>query len=75
MKLSHTNVGYEERATGRDDCMNCRSYLYPDNCRKVVAPIDPKGWCRVGTSKHDGSRYDTRGPAIERRAGIPDAGH
>ena len=74
MKFSHANVAYEEKARGRDNCMNCKSYYYPDNCRKVVAPISPGGWCRVGTSKHDGSRYDPRGPAIERMAGKRDDG-
>jgi broad specificity phosphatase PhoE len=56
-RLTHEEAGFG-RAHGRDRCGACKAYRSPDDCAKVLPPMDADDWCRVGVSKRDGHAFD-----------------
>ncbi len=52
-----------------DRCGTCKSFRPPNGCIKVVPPIAPAGWCRLGHSKADGHAF--YGDPAEESAGSP----
>lgn len=60
--LSHNEVGYRY-AVGRDRCETCKSFEGRDDCRKVLPPIAPDGWCEVGHSAIDGHAFRDINPS------------
>jgi broad specificity phosphatase PhoE len=55
-KKSHADVHYK-LAKGDDKCSGCKAYVGRNDCKKVVAPISPLGWCEVGHSRKDGHAF------------------
>ncbi len=45
------------KAGSADRCGTCKSFRAPNDCIKVVPPIAPAGWCRLGHSKADGHAF------------------
>jgi broad specificity phosphatase PhoE len=58
-KKSHADVHYR-LAKGEDKCANCKAYVGPNECRKVVAPISPRFWCVLGHSRKDGHAFSQK---------------
>ncbi len=62
-KLSKEQVGYEAKATMKDDCDDCRHYREDGTCSQVEGSISPEGWCRIFNAKNP---FHILGPAAEK---------
>lgn len=51
-KLTKEQVGYESKATMKDDCDECRNFVEGGSCRQVEGSISPDGWCTIFNSKN-----------------------
>jgi hypothetical protein len=52
-------VKYESKATGMDDCDECKSFVGPNRCKKVAGEISPDGWCHLFIL-HPGAQEKTK---------------
>jgi hypothetical protein len=47
IKISQSAVGYQDRPNGNSHCANCAHFVAPANCKLIMGPISPQGWCRL----------------------------
>jgi len=44
---SKEQVDYtDDHGTSPEQCSNCKHYLNPTTCERVVGRINPNGWCK-----------------------------
>jgi hypothetical protein len=50
-KKSQADVAYQDHPHGNERCDNCEPFIPPDQCRTVVGPVAPQGWCNIYVAK------------------------
>jgi hypothetical protein len=46
-KMAQRAVAYQATPRGEQQCSNCTLFQPPTDCRSVVGPVAPEGWCRI----------------------------
>ncbi len=49
-KASQGSVAYRDSPNGDKNCANCKLFISPNDCKSVVGPVSPNGWCRIWKS-------------------------
>jgi hypothetical protein len=44
-KVPQRDAGYRNSPQGGARCERCSQFIAPSNCKLVVGPISPSGWC------------------------------
>lgn len=44
-KSSQKAVSYQSHPKGGHGCNTCKAFQPPSNCKTVVSPVEPSGWC------------------------------
>jgi hypothetical protein len=45
-KPPKAEAAYQPTPNGQAACGNCANFLPPDDCRAILGPVAPSGWCR-----------------------------
>jgi len=51
MKVSKTQIKYQDRPKGDQMCATCQQFITPHSCKLVEGKISPSGWCLLWTQK------------------------
>jgi hypothetical protein len=50
-KASQAAVAYQDYPHGSERCDNCAVFIPPNQCKTVVGPVSPQGWCKIYVPK------------------------
>lgn len=51
VKQSQKAASYQPTPHGNAHCNTCTQWLAPNDCKTVVGPVSPTGWCSLYISK------------------------
>lgn len=61
LKLAHDEADFGPGKPSGDRCGKCKAWRGPDDCTKVLPPMDDDDWCAVGVAKSDGHFFEGKG--------------
>jgi hypothetical protein len=50
-KLTQSAANYQPRPRGNQRCNTCSQWIQPTDCKVVLGPISPTGWCSLFAPK------------------------
>jgi hypothetical protein len=50
-KLTQKAANYQSTPKGNAHCNNCGLWIAPTDCKVVVGPVNPTGWCSLYAAK------------------------
>jgi hypothetical protein len=50
-KMAQKQANYQPIPKGNAHCNNCALWLQPTDCKVVVGPVSPTGWCSLYAAK------------------------
>jgi hypothetical protein len=51
MKVGQSAAHYQTTPKGNARCNNCSQWLPPTDCKVVLSPVSPTGWCSLYVPK------------------------